>query len=105
MKSLKNLILLRLSEIKTNKKSSLFNLNTGPIKVEIIFYIINKRGTIKIDEKDKRTNLLFYTKKYLEENKIKHKDLRKISKAAFDNKLEKKLLAPKFIDQIKNIKI
>lgn len=78
---------------------------TGPVKVNIVFFKTSKRGAIKLDKKDKRSNLLFYTEDYLKKNKIKSKDLRKVAKAAFNNKLEKRLFAPKLINQIKNIKL
>ena len=75
------------------------------IKVEIISYLSNKRGTIKLNEKSNINNLLFYTQKYLDKNKIINIDLRKIAKAANLNKLEMNIFAPKLINQIKNIKL
>ena len=74
----------------------------GPIKVEIEFYHFTLRGAIKIKDSETRNNHLFYTEKY---NKIKLKDLKKIVYLAINNKLEKRLLAPKLIDQIFKINI
>jgi hypothetical protein len=88
---------------KNKNKNSL--AKTGPVKVNIVFFKTSKRGAIKLDKKDKRSNLLFYTEDFLKKNKIKSKDLRKVAKAAFNNKLEKRLFAPKLINQIKNIKL
>lgn len=88
---------------KNNNKNSL--AKTGPVKINIVFFKTTKRGAIKIDKKDNRNNLLFYTEDYLKKNKIRSKDLKKVAKAAFNNKLEKRLFAPKLINQIKNIKL
>ena len=94
-------ILLILEKNKNNNSLA----KTGPVKINILFFKTTKRGAIKIDKKDKRNNLLFYTEDYLKKNKIKSKDLKKVAKAAFNNKLEKRLFAPKLINQIKNIKL
>ena len=99
-----SIILLRITKNKIDTQKTKLKLKTGPIKVEIIFYKITKRGAIKIDRKDDRTNLLYYTQKYLDKHKILQKDLQKIGKAAFKRKLETRLMAPKLIDQIKKIK-
>ena len=88
---------------KNKNKNSL--AKTGPVKINILFFKTTKRGAIKIDKKDKRNNLLFYTEEYLKKNKIRSKDLKKVAKAAFHNKLEKRLFAPKLINQINNIKL
>lgn len=101
----KKLILLKLTKNKVIKSNSKIKITTGPIKVEIISYIINKRGTIKLNENSDINNLLFYTQDYLNKNKINNNDLRKISKAANLNKLEINIFAPKLIDQIKSIKL
>ena len=91
--------------ILQNNKNKNSISKTGPIKVNIVFYKITKRGALKVNESDKRTNLIFYTKNFLEKNKIKNNDLRKIVKLAFNNKLEKRLFAPKLINQIYKVKI
>lgn len=96
------IILLKLTKQKIVKNGSKIKLYTGPIKVEMFNYKITKRGTIKLNEKSK-SNLLFYTDKYLQKNKIKSNDLMKISKAFDLDKLEKRLLAPKLINQISKI--
>ena len=100
----KNLILLKLTKFKNKSKKSILKLKTGPIRVDIINYYTNERCTLKISE-NKTNNYLYYTEKYLEKYKIRLDDLRKIAKASFKNKLEKRLLAPKLIDQIKKIKL
>ena len=97
-------VLLKLTKQKIVKNESKIKLYTGPIKVEMFNYKITKRGTIKLNEKSK-SNLLFYTDKYLEKNKIKSKDLMKIGKAFDLDKLEKRLLAPKLINQISKISL
>ena len=56
---------------------------------------------IKTNEFELRNNHLYYTLPYLEKNKISTKDFKKIVQLAIDNKLEKRLLAPKTIDQTK----
>ena len=99
------IILLKLTKNNVTKKKSKLKIETGPIKVDIIFYMISKRFAIKIDPYEDRNNLLFYTEKYLEKYKILQKDLQKIGKAAFKKKLETRLMAPKLINQIKKIKI
>lgn len=99
------IILLRLTKNIINTQNSLLKIKTGPVKVEIIFYIITKRFAIKIKDDDNRNNFLFYTQKYLEKYKILQKDLQKIAKAAFNKKLETRLMAPKLINQIKKISL
>lgn len=99
------IILLKLTKNNITKKKSKLKIVTGPIKVDIIFYLISKRFAIKIDPYEDRNNLLFYTQKYLDKHKILQKDLQKIGKAAFKKKLETRLMAPKLINQIKKIKI
>ena len=96
------MIVLKLTKQKKVINKSKLKLYTGPVKVEMFSYNVTKRGTIKIDEKSK-SNLLFYTQKYLDKNKINISDLKKIAKAFYLDKLEKRLLAPKLIDQIKNM--
>ena len=72
----------------------------GPIKVEINFFEITTRGAIKSNKFETRNNHLFYTTEYLEKNNIKISDFKKIVKLAVYDKLEKRLLAPKTINQI-----
>ena len=72
----------------------------GPIKVDINFFELSKRGAIKTNKYETRNNHLFYTTEYLDNNNISKKDFKKIVNMASDNKLEKRLLAPKTIEQI-----
>jgi hypothetical protein len=98
------IILLKFTKNKDYSKSKL-NLKTGPIKVDIVYYEKTKRGSIKVLEKELRTNFIYYTKDYLEKYGLKNKDFRKIAKASFNKKLNTKLLGSKIIEQIKKIKI
>ena len=94
-----NLILLKLTKVEfdPNKKIKLI---AGPVKIDIVFFDLSKRGAVKENPKEKRNNHLFYTPKFLEKNKISKKHFKLIVEKAFNNKLEKKLLAPKTIEQI-----
>ena len=73
----------------------------GPIKVLFSFYKITKKGIIKKNKNDPRSiQFLFYTYDYYLKNKINSSDLKKLAQLAFNNKLEKRALAPKLINQI-----
>jgi hypothetical protein len=72
----------------------------GPVKVEIDFFEFTKRKAITSNKNEKRNNHLFYTEEYLQDNKISKKDLLKIVDLAVNDKLEKRFLAPKTINQI-----
>ena len=96
------LILLKIKQVPYNPKQPI-KMVFGPIKVEINFFELSKRGAIKTNNFETRNNHLFYTIKYLEKNKISSKDFKKIVELAIDNKLEKRLLAPKTIEQILKI--
>ena len=72
----------------------------GPIKVEIKFFLYSERGAIITNKYEKRNNHLFYTEEFLEKNNISKKNFKKIVEMAIENKLEKRLLAPKTIEQI-----
>lgn len=94
-----NLILLKIKKVAYNPKQPI-KMVFGPIKIEINFFELSKRGAIKTNKYETRNNHLFYTTKYLDKHKISKKDFRKIVSLAIDNKLEKRLLAPKTIEQI-----
>ena len=95
------IVLLKKTKIKESKSKM---IKTGVIKIELFYYnVIDLKLTI--NEKSKLNNIIFYDKIYYQKYGIKHTDLRKIVKASFNNKLEKRLLAPKMISQIKNIKL
>lgn len=96
------LILLTIKKVNYNPKQPI-KMVFGPIKIEINFFELSKRGAIKTNKFEKRNNHLFYTIPYLEKNKISKKDFKKIAQLAFDDKLEKRLLAPKTIDIIKKL--
>jgi len=103
----KTIILLRLKKINQKNNTNKIKLHLGPIRVEYIYYKVSKRGSLKKDNLDRRSGLLFYSDEYLKKNKVKMIDLRRIAKASYLKKLEKGLLAPKYIEQIdkKNIEI
>lgn len=100
LKSDFEIILITIKKVKYNPKQPI-KMIFGPIKVEINFFQITNRGAIKTNKFETRNNHLFYTNEHLEKNNIKLSDFKKIIKLAIDDKLEKKLLAPKTINQIK----
>ncbi len=95
-------VLIKYEKINYNEDQPI-KMVYGPIKVSVLFYNITKRQSIKENKNDNRNNYLFITKKFLEKNNknIIMKYLKKIVEYANKNKLEKRLLAPKTIDQIK----
>ena len=100
LKSDFEIILITIKKVKYNPKQPI-KMIFGPIKVEINFFQITSRGAIKTNKFETRNNHLFYTNEYLEKNNIKLSDFKKIIKLAINDKLEKRLLAPKTINQIK----
>jgi hypothetical protein len=100
LKSDFEIILITIKKVKYNPKQPI-KMIFGPIKVEINFFQITNRGAIKTNKFETRNNHLFYTTEHLEKNNIKLSDFKKIIKLAIDDKLEKRLLAPKTINQIK----
>lgn len=93
------IILITIKKVKFNPKQPI-KMIFGPIKVIINFFEITKRKSIKNNKFETRNNYLFYTDDYLKNNNIKISDFKKIVKLAIDDKLEKRLLAPKTINQI-----
>ena len=96
-------ILLKYENVKFNEDQPI-KMVFGPIKISINFYLITDRLSIKENRNDKRNNHLFLTKKFLENNSKKStivKYMKAITEMASKNKLEKRLLAPKTIDQVK----
>ena len=100
LKSDFEIILITIKKVKYNPKQPI-KMIFGPIKVEINFFKITNRGAIKTNKFETRNNHLFYTIEHLEKNNIKLSDFKKIIKLAINDKLEKRLLAPKTINQIK----
>ena len=103
--------LMTVIDMKTEKKDdfSLTSKNTnslgGPIKITFQFYELTSRGNLKKKKEDPRAiQLVYYTLDYYLKNKIKSSDLVKLALLAFQNKLEKRLLAPKLITQILLVK-
>jgi hypothetical protein len=72
------------------------NMLGGPIKITFSFLTHN----LKNKEDPRAIQIIYYTYDFYVKNKIKIADLLKLSKLAFENKLEKRLLAAKLITQI-----
>ena len=101
--SIYELILLKYQKVRFDENQPI-KMVFGPIKISITFFKITDRLSIKENRDDKRNNHLFLTKNFLENNNKKPtilKYLKAITEMASKNKLEKRLLAPKTIDQIK----
>ena len=71
------------------------NMLGGPIKVTFSF--------LKNKDDPRAIQLVYYTYDYYLKNKIKVADLLKLAKLAFENKLEKRLMAAKLITQIEKM--
>lgn len=97
-----DIILIKLEKTKWTPTIKIpANMLSGPIKVIFSFYTISIKNKIQHNKEDPRTvQFIFYTYDYYLKYKIKTDDLKKLSKLAFANKLEKRLLAPKLITQI-----
>jgi hypothetical protein len=97
-----DIILIKLEKTKWTPTTKIpANMLSGPIKVFFSFYTVNIKNKIQENKEDPRAvQFLFYTYDYYLKYKIRIKDLKKLSKLAFANKLEKRLLAPKLITQI-----
>jgi hypothetical protein len=98
-----DIILITLEKTKWTPTTKIpVNMLSGPIKVYFSFYIFDtlKKKIRKNKEDPRSVQFLFYTYDYYLKNKIKIDDLKKLSKLAFSNKLEKRLLALKLITQI-----
>lgn len=97
-----DIILIKLEKTKWTPTTKIpANMLSGPIKVFFSFYTVNIKNKIRENKEDPRkVQFLFYTYDYYLKHKIKIDDLKKLSKLAFANKLEKRLLAPKLITQI-----
>ena len=98
-----DIILITLEKTKWTPTTKIpVNMLSGPIKVYFSFYIFDilKKKILKNKEDPRSVQFLFYTYDYYLKNKIKIDDLKKLSKLAFSNKLEKRLLALKLITQI-----
>lgn len=93
------LILLKISKVKYDPNSKM-QLISGPVKIDITFFYLSNRGAIKSNDNEKRNNHLFYTPKFLEKNKISKLHFKLIAMKAYLDKLEKRTLAPKTIEQI-----
>jgi hypothetical protein len=105
-KTLKNqdkyqIILLKIEKVKKWNPKIPTNILGGPIKLSFTFFDITKKLKIKKKEDKRAIQIVYYTLEYYEKNNIKLKDLKKVAELAFLNKLEKRLLAPKLITQIK----
>jgi hypothetical protein len=94
-------IILKYQKVNYNENQPI-KMVFGPIKITISFYKITKRLSIKDSKDDNRNNHIFLTIKFLEKNSknVILKYMKQIIDYANRNKLEKRLLAPKTIDQI-----
>jgi hypothetical protein len=99
-----NVLLMKFEKKKdfslTSKSTSSLG---GPIKVTFSFYELTSKGSLKKKEDPRAIQLVYYTLDYYLKNKINSKDLIKLALLAFQNKLEKRLLAPKLITQINKL--
>jgi hypothetical protein len=96
-----------LMKFEKKKEFSLTTKSTnslgGPIKVTFYFYELSPRGSLKKKEDPRAIQLVYYTLDYYLKHNILSSDLLKLALLAFQNKLEKRLLAPKLITQINKI--
>lgn len=99
------LVLFKIEKVKYNENQPI-KMIFGPIKITMEYYSITERGKIYMSKNEKLNNHLFITKKYIEKSnnelkftKIK-KYLKKMIVLSIKDKLEKRLLAPKLIDQV-----
>jgi hypothetical protein len=109
------LVLLKLSKepkFKPDNKTGLGKLIGGPIKITLKIYeltehsvlkpkyslVLNKKGEPDPDKRN--AQFLFITNEYYQSKGIIQSDLEKVALLAIQNKLEKRPLAPKLIDQI-----
>jgi hypothetical protein len=92
---------LKIEKVKKWNPKIPTNILGGPIKLSFTFFDITKKLKIKKKEDKRAIQIVYYTLEYYEKNNIKLKDLKKVAELAFLNKLEKRLLAPKLITQIK----
>jgi len=102
---------------KVDKSKGLNKLIGGPIKVTVTMYkyddndyrryikIVentkNRKGEIEPDKRN--VQFLFYTTEWLKKYGIIESDLQKVATLAKSDSLEKRLMAPKLIDQIKDV--
>jgi hypothetical protein len=93
-----DLMIMKLEKMKDWKPNSKYI--GGPIKITFSFYTISKKNKLKKVEDKRAVQIIYYTWDYYQKNKIKSSDLKKIAFLAFQNKLEKRLLAQKLISQI-----
>jgi hypothetical protein len=100
-------ILLKLSKQKVYNSL----VSTGPIKLTFkIYELINNNLKLKyekiknrkgeLDQDKRNAQFLYYTEEYYKKYGIRSDDLKKVCTLAIQNKLEKRLLAPKLITQI-----
>jgi len=99
------IMLMKIEKKKEWTPKTPINMIGGPIKISFIFMTLTDRLKIKKQEDKRAIQIIYYTLDYYEKNNIKSKDLKKIAELAFNNQLEKRLLAPKLINQINNKKI
>tara|TARA_X000000950_G_C13663732_1_gene557046 strand:+ start:44 stop:532 length:489 start_codon:yes stop_codon:yes gene_type:complete len=110
-------ILLKIEKINWDpSKTQPIKIIHGPIKISVNYLIITPRYSLTVNKNEKRNNHLFLTDDFIKKEMKKSNDfpgfkpndkkkvekyLKKIVEYSILDKLEKKLLAPKTIDQIK----
>lgn len=117
MKETDEIILIKLSKEKkfNGKSAAMSNIIGGPIKLSIKIFELSPNSVLKLkhekqlsrsgeyDEDKRNSQFLYLTTDYLK-SEIKNKDMELVGLLAGENKLEKRPMAPKLIDQIKKIK-
>ena len=98
------IILMKLEKVKEWSLQSKIPINMigGPIKISFLFFDLTNKNKVKHKEDSRSIQIVYYTWEYFQKNNIKLSDLKKVAKLSVSNKLEKRLLAPKLIEQIKN---
>jgi hypothetical protein len=108
-KNINNKYDILLMKLEKKKEWSLntkipINMLGGPIKISFLFFTLTNKNKLKNKEDARSIQILYYTWEYYQKYNIKTKDLKEVAKLSFLNKLEKRLLAPKLIDQINKLK-
>lgn len=96
------LVKLEKTEWKPDTKIPI-NMLGGPIKITFQFNKISNRGVIRKVDDSRDIRYLFYTYDYYLKHKIKTSDIKKVAFLCYQDKLEKRPLAPKLINQIEKV--
>ena len=100
----KTIVKLKVSKVKTEvyEKSKTAKLTSigGPIIIEIDFLKVKEKGKIKIDDDENRNDTIYITDSFLQNNKVKISDIKKIVFKSYYNQLRKTILSINTIDNI-----